>query len=312
MKTINQIFVLDDGDVKKTLKMGDVVRMIEVALREKANGTLVAPPRFRIDAPKGSLVFTAGGAVGKEKVVGFRVYGTFHTEFSDRDQLVAVFDSENGRCKGLVLGELIGAMRTGAIGGVAIKYMANPHAKVLGILGSGFQARTQLEAASIVRKLTLVKVYSPTKIHRVLFAKEMKRKLGLNVIAVDSAREAVDNSDILVCATTSNKPIFDPKWLKEGVHINSIGPNEIDEKALNLCSSIATDSLAQLQQKPKPPTIIEPRYKKIVGELENLVVGKVKARRTIHDISLFCSMGLAGTEVVVANEVIRRFNKVKK
>jgi ornithine cyclodeaminase/alanine dehydrogenase-like protein (mu-crystallin family) len=271
----------------------------------------VAPPRFRIAAPKGSLVFTSGGAVGREKVVGFRVYGTFHTKFSDKDQLVAVFDSETGRCKGLVLGELIGAMRTGAIGGVAIKYMANSDAAVLGILGSGLQARTQLEAASVVRKLGLVKVYSPTKTHRDSFAKEMKRRLGLNIIAVDSAQEAVGNSDILVCATTSNRPVFDSKWLKEGVHINSIGPNEIDEKTLNLCNLIATDSLAQLQQKPKPLAITKPSYKKIVEELENFVVGKAKSRSTVHDISLFCSMGLAGTEVVVANEAIRKLHKTK-
>ncbi|OGG14162.1 hypothetical protein A2875_02595 [Candidatus Gottesmanbacteria bacterium RIFCSPHIGHO2_01_FULL_46_14] len=116
--------VLTDSDVSKVLTMNVAVQKIEDALQEKSQGTLIAPPGFSIDIKNGSLVFTAGAATKKEKVIGFRAYSSFERREAGTNyiQLVAVFDSESGDFKGVVIGSLIGALRTGAIGGVAVKY----------------------------------------------------------------------------------------------------------------------------------------------------------------------------------------------
>src|SRR5574341_785872 len=108
--------VLTDEDVARLLSMTDAIAKIEDALWEHAGGGLMAPPRFDVAGGKGRLVFTAGASTKREKVIGFRVYGSFRGVSTDRDQLVAVFDSDTGALKGIVIGGLIGALRTGAIG----------------------------------------------------------------------------------------------------------------------------------------------------------------------------------------------------
>ena len=153
--------VLTDDDVRRVLPMSAAVDRIESALREHAEGTLVAPPRFRVDVAKGALIFTAGAVTHYDKAVGFRVYDRFQDSHASHGQVVVVFDSDTGDFKGVIVGGHLGAMRTGAIGGVAIKHMARPDASRAAILGSGRQARTHLEAAAVVRHFASVKVYSP-------------------------------------------------------------------------------------------------------------------------------------------------------
>ncbi len=307
--------VLSDEDVATTLSMSDVIRKIEDALREKSEGTLVAPPRFHVDVEKGSLVFTAGAATKREKVIGFRVYDTFRLqrESPDTVQLVAVFDSDSGEFRGIVIGNLIGVMRTGAIGGVAINHMSRPNSEVLGIIGSGIQARSQLEAAVSVRQFTTVKVYSRSAQRRKAFAEEMGAKVGLPIKAVASAQEAVHEADVLICATTSAAPVFPADWLKSGVHINTVGPkfndaHEIDIEVAARSSVIATDSPAQIEAYAKPFFLLDTPHSARIIDLSDIVVGRQAGRTSPDDITLFCSVGLAGTEVVVANEAIERMH----
>jgi ornithine cyclodeaminase/alanine dehydrogenase-like protein (mu-crystallin family) len=308
--------VLTDDDILQLLTMSDVVRKIEDALLEKANGTLNAPPRFRIDANGGGLVFTAGAATGTEKVIGFRVYDTFPGDGPDRQQMVAVFDAENGALKGIVVGNLIGMLRTGAIGGVAVKYMARPDAECLAILGTGHQARTQLEAAVTVRDFRQVKVYSRSEENRKRFAEEMSRKLEREIQPVDSARACVDGADVVICATNCTVPVFEMEWIQEGAHVSTVGPKSVGSHEVPLgiaaaSSVIATDSLEQLHSYPKPHFLAELPQSRSIVELADIVSGKVPGRRSTRDITLFCSVGLAGTEVVVAAEALRRAEHVK-
>jgi alanine dehydrogenase len=307
--------ILTDEDITKLLSMRDIVQKIEDAIKEKANGTLYAPPRFALEVDRGGLVFTAGAAVGYEKVMGFRVYDTFPGEHPERTQLLAVFDTETGAFKGIVVGEAVGAMRTGAIGGVAVKYMSRIDAKHLAVLGTGRQARTQLEAAVVVRNFKTVKVYSPNPENRRRFAYEIEKKLGIEIETVDSARECVEDADVILCATNSFQPVFDVNWIKPGAHINTVGPkavgaHELPMEIADRSHVIATDSLAQIHSYKRPHFITTlPKAESII-ELSEIVVGKAKGRYSPEDISLFCSVGLAGTEVVVAGEAINRATNI--
>ena len=296
--------ILTDQDVRTFLDIQTVVRKIEDAFREKVSGTLVAPPRFSVETSRGSLVFTAGAATKKEKVIGFRAYTT-HGKSTDTTQLVAVFDSENGELKGVVIGSMIGALRTGALGGAAVKYLSRSNSKSVGVLGSGLQARTQLEATAAVRDIKMVSVYSPNQDHREMFAWEMKTKLGVPVEAVSSVKEASGEMDIILCTTNSRQPIIDVDWIKPGSHINVVGPNEIDESVVQKCDVIVTDSLEQLKDHPKPLCIMNEKYSSKIIEMGDIIVGKKQGRLHEQDISLYCSAGLAGTEVIVANELFK-------
>ncbi len=144
--------IITDEDIDRILQIETVVNVIEQTLRAKAEGALMAPPRFSVDVDMGALVFTAGAEMKYSRSIGFRVYDTFPESSPDHPQLVAVFDSETGDFRGLVIGGAIGALRTAAINAVAIKHMARSDAKNLGILGSGFQARFHMQAAMVVRQ----------------------------------------------------------------------------------------------------------------------------------------------------------------
>lgn len=170
--------ILRDDDLRDGSFMNVAIGALENAFLARAHGQTVSPPRHHVSFPgRGDLVFTVGGTLGERPLAGFRVYETF--EGTEHSQIVAVWSADDARLKGLILGERLGAIRTGAIGGVAIRHLSSPEASVVGVLGSGVQARTQLAAAAAVRKITVARVYSRDETHRGLFAREMQMELGI-------------------------------------------------------------------------------------------------------------------------------------
>ncbi|SIT04153.1 ornithine cyclodeaminase [Alicyclobacillus vulcanalis] len=291
--------------------MQSIVNAVERAFIEQANGGLVSPPRFRVETKQGDLVFTAGAATATEKVIGFRVYDTFANEWDGHQQLVCVFDSDTGVFKGVVIGNLLGALRTGAIGGVAIKTMARTDAEQIAVIGAGLQARMQLEAAVTVRKIKLVRVFSRNREHREAFAAQMAKKLDIEIVAVDSPKSCIQGADIVICATNSGKPVFDAAWIEPGVHVNTVGPksiqaHEVPTEIASRSSVIATDSIEQLKAYAIPHFLVGTPDEERIVQLADIVVGKRAGRQDQDDMTLFCSVGLAGTEVVVANEVMKK------
>lgn len=302
--------ILTDEDIDRTLNIESVVNIIEQTLRAKAEDALIAPPRFSVEVEAGALVFTVGSETKYSRSIGFRVYDTFSDQSVDHQQLVAVFDSQTGSFRGLVVGKLIGALRTAAINAVAIKYMARSNVKNLGILGSGFQARFHTQAAMIVRQFQRAKIYSPTVDHREAFAAEMLRKTNVPIEAVNSAEEVVRFAEVLICATTSTSPMFDSGWVVPGTHVNTIGPKfkgmaEIPYELAQKSRVIATDALQQVDSYSKPFFLQETPERERMLDLSEIIVGRQKGRLSSKDVTLFCSVGLAGTEVVVADEVLK-------
>lgn len=303
--------MLTDGDVASLLPMADAVALLESAFERHAAGELAAPPRFGVEADGGSLVFTAGATDGPDPAVGFRVYETFPGDGPDHQQLVASFDGETGAFEGVAVGHRIGAMRTGAIGGVAIDHLAREDATTLGVLGSGSQARTQLEAATAVRNFDDARVYSPTPEHRERFAEEMGERYGIAIEATDGPEPVVRDADVLVCTTRSTEPVFDAEWLQPGTHVNTLGPkfvdaHELDPAVAGRAAVVATDSLAQVESYDEPFFLTGMPAMDDLVELGNVVAGEHPGRTGPEEVTLFCSVGLAGTEVVLASEAFRR------
>ncbi|EME29802.1 ornithine cyclodeaminase [Galdieria sulphuraria] len=245
------VVVLDDEEVDNLLDMCTAVELIENAISAKACGSLVCPPRFRLETNNGDLVFTSGAVIHRSvDVMGFRVYSTFPTPTCGETQATTVYDGKTGVIKGIILGSRLGAMRTGAIGGVAIKHMSKEVPCEVGVLGSSVQAETQLRACIAVRDISKVKVFSPNPGHRSAFVQKFRRLC--DIVAVDCAKDCVQNVKILIIATNSSLPVFDTKWLSPEVHINSVGPkfmdkHELPEDLVTKCEYIATDSIEQLE-----------------------------------------------------------------
>ncbi|RMD59890.1 ornithine cyclodeaminase family protein [Candidatus Parcubacteria bacterium] len=207
------------------------------------------------------------------------------------------------------MGHLLGAIRTAAINAVALRHMARPDATSLGILGSGFQARVHLQAAMAVKAFERVIAYSPTPAHLKAFAEAMQRAIDLPLHVASSSEEVVRRADVLICATTSRTPVFDAAWLRPGTHVNTIGPkfaqgHEVPLEAARRAEVIVTDSLAQVDAYAETFFLKSTPERERMMELSEVVVGRQAGRLSQDGLTLFCSVGLAGTEVVVADALL--------
>ncbi|MGH9825408.1 MAG: ornithine cyclodeaminase family protein, partial [Blastocatellia bacterium] len=233
---------------------------------------------------------------------------------SSRDGLrfmIPLFQAKSGELLALIQADYLGQMRTGAASGFATKLLARPDARTLGIIGTGLQSCTQLEAVTAVRKIERIRAFGRDPERRGLFAREMQQKLGVPVEAVDSAEEAVHDADILITSTTASQPVVSGKWLRAGTHINAIGANfpqkaELDTDAVNRCDAIFVDS--REQSKLEAGDLIQAfqgdhsRWEK-VRELADLVAGRVEGRTSLEQITLFKSNGIAIEDVVTAGRI---------
>jgi ornithine cyclodeaminase len=295
--------ILTDDDVSE-MPMAFAVQKMEDAFREMAAGNLNAPPRFHVAGNNGELIFTAGSSTGEENVIGFRVYDTFPGSLSTpyQNQVVVVYRNGDGYFKGLVIGRLLGSMRTGGIGGVAIKHLSRPDSKVLGVIGTGYQAVTQVKAAFAVRDIELVRFYNRTRSKAEEFAAGVAEDHNVVVQVVDSAREAVAGADILLTVTDSGTPVIESVWLEPGMHVNNIGPkmavrHEMPVDIVNVCDLVVCDSIHQVEEYGADFFLSPENF----VALDQIIVGNVAGRPSAEAITLFVSVGLAGTEVVLAN-----------
>jgi ornithine cyclodeaminase/alanine dehydrogenase-like protein (mu-crystallin family) len=239
--------LLREAEVHALLPMSLALEAVEEAFRHLAEGTAVLHARQRLLLPEKSYLHYMAASDTALGYAAMKIY----TSVRDRIRfLVPLFRIATGELVALIEAERLGAVRTGAASGVATKYMARADARQAGILGTGLQARTQLEALAAVRRLELVRAYGRDPERRGRFAQEMRRQLGLPVEAVDSAERAVRDADLVVTATTSSHPVVLGAWLAPGAHVNAVGSNfpqkrELDDAAVRRAGIIAVDSREQ-------------------------------------------------------------------
>jgi ornithine cyclodeaminase/alanine dehydrogenase len=290
--------VLTDDDLDARLAPGDAVAAMRTALAAHACGTLDAPPREYVPVRDGDLVFTVGGDTHG---FGFRAYQT--VESVAGSQVTCVFSPE-GELRGLAVGDRPGLLRTSGIGGVAVDELARPDAATLGLLGSWRHARAQTEAVAAVRHLDRVQVFSPDPDHRGDCATDLRERLDGEVTARDDPEPVVRDADVLVCATDGTEPVFETGWLQPGTHVSSLGPktagaSELPDDVGDVVDLAVTDSLAQARETDDYVVA----HDRLV-ELGDVVAGDHPGREAADAVTLFCSVGLAGTEVALVRAAL--------
>jgi ornithine cyclodeaminase/alanine dehydrogenase-like protein (mu-crystallin family) len=211
----------------------------------------------------------------------------------------------------LIEADYMGQQRTGAASGVATKYLARKDSRVAAIIGTGGQARTQLEAVAAVRKLESARAYGRDAAKREKFCAEMSARLRIPVQACSSAAEAVRGADIVCTATTASQPVVSGADLAPGAHINAIGANhahkrELDDEAVASADIIVVDSVEQSRQEAGD-LIIAFHGDEIcwtgVKKLSEIVAGKASGRTSNSEVTLFKSNGIASWDLAVAMKV---------
>ncbi len=301
---------LREAEVGALLPINDVMAAVEQGFRFLGEGSAVNQPRSRSITPDGALnvMHAAVPALG---VAGLKSYAV--TREGARF-LAILYSLKNGEALLIVEADRLGQIRTGAASGVATKYMARADAGALGLIGAGWQARSQLQAITRARPIALVKVFSRTEERREAFAAEMVQELGTEVVAVDTPEDAVAGVDIVVTITSAREPVLRGEWLRPGMHVNAAGANsaprrELDAEAVRRCQIIAVDALDQAKIECgdliAPADDGDPVWERVV-ELGAIVAGKIPGRTGDDQITLFESQGIAMEDVVTMELLYRR------
>lgn len=299
---------INEEEVRQLLTMPMAIAAVEEVSRKQAEGTVVVHPRRRFELPQHGFFHYMAALDSADGYVGMKLYTYVKGKIRF---LVPLYAVSSGDLLALIEADYMGRMRTGAASGVATKYLAPKFAKTAAIIGTGGQARTQLEAMHCVRMLSSVFVYGRDAERRKRFADELAERLSVDVYPAESAADAVRNAEIICTATTAAHPVLHGADIPAGVHINAIGANhahkqELDEAAVAKANVIFVDSLAQSQQEAGDliiPFRKQPQRWNNVHELSDLVAGKVAGRANDTQITLFKSNGIAAWDVAVAEKV---------
>jgi ornithine cyclodeaminase/alanine dehydrogenase-like protein (mu-crystallin family) len=262
--------------------------------------------------PGGFFHFMAA-ADGGQGVFGYKAYPSFAGPGGSK-MMVMLYDYQSGELLTCMEAGRLGQIRTGAASGLATRYMAREAAKSVAVIGSGFQARTQLEAVCAVRPIKEARVFSRRQERREDFAKRSSERLGVEVRPVESAQECVEGADIVITITSAREPVALGEWLKGGAHINAAGGNhwlrrEIDEAAVLRSELIVVDDLEQARIECGDLLWLEARGTfrwDMAHELRDVVAGRVPGRLSADGVTLFESMGVALEDIAAAELVYRK------
>ncbi len=304
---MSALYITED-DVRSVMDMEKSLLIIHKVFKELASSRATNVPRQRVRAP-GIMLHTMSAANAYLNYVGWKAYTTtkegalFH---------VAIYDQDTGEMRALIEGDFLGQLRTGAASGVATEYMARPDSKVVGLFGTGLQARTQMQAICLTRKIEFVSVYSRNHDNCIRFAEEMTELCNVEVKASHSPDETAAEKDIVICATSSKTPLFDGRVLDEGTHLNVIGSNhhskrEIDRTTIKRADVIVCDDVAQC--KLEAGDFIQPVEEgvtdwRLMHDLSEIVAERQTGRATDDQVTLFKSVGLAVEDVAMAAKIL--------
>ena len=313
--------LLDRQTIMGLLDMGTMIEILERAFGELATGSAVMPQRTAVaDADvNGWYAFMPAqlksmGALGVKSVTVYKDNPSSH-DLPATLATIAMMDSETGQTVAVMDGGYITAMRTGAVTGLATKYLARANSKVAGVMGAGVQARTQLQGMAAGANLERALVFSlDSPEAQRAFADDAAQTLGIPVEIAGNGRELVERVDVLSLATTATTPIIDGDWVKPGLHINGIGSHavgvrELDTKTVvksklvcdqvDACLVEAGDVMMPVEEGALDPS-------DIYGEIGELITGAKGGRESDDEITLFKSVGLSIQDISAAHYVYQR------
>jgi len=311
-----QVLLLTEREIKPLLLIDEVMEAVETAFREKALGYAQMPPKIYItyDKYNGDLrampSYLERLEVSAVKVVNSHPDNPKKYDLPTVMATIVLIDPKTGAPLAIMSGTWITAMRTGAAGGIAAKYLARKDSKVIGLVGAGTQAKTQLMALmSLYGKIEEVRVWSRSEDRRERYVSEMKPLCEgeTEMLPVENVKDAVVDADIIVTTTPSRKPLVSDEWISEGTHITCIGADapgkeELDPAILTRAKIYVDD----WEQGSHSGEINVPLAKGVItkenvcGELGEVVAGLKPGRTSREEITVFTSTGLVVQDAVTA------------
>ena len=295
---------LKEDDVRQAVTMDDMLEAIESMQQHFGLGEASNLARRHLNTSAGTLA-VMGGALVYDGLLGVKTYTVVGGNHSFQ---VSLYDASSGSLLLYTQANRLGQLRTGATTGIAVKYLSKHDAATVGIIGTGYQAATQLEAVCKVRSIKRIIAYSRTPERRDAFASSMTEALGIEVISASSNQEAVNGSDIVICIAASTEPVLHGDWLTPGATVIGAGPTtwriqEVDDAVLDQADKIFVDSAEQAPLEAGDMAGMADRgllQWSQLTELRHVVAGTVTGRDSDDQIIYAKLMGTGVADVAAA------------
>ena len=307
--------ILNSTEIKDCVKFdAELIPVIEDAFKSLSLGKTVMPPILRVDIEKyhGESDVTAAyieGFVSFAVKVASGFFNNPKLGLPSSNGLMILLDSQTGVIKSVLLDKgYLTDVRTAIAGAIASKYLSNPESSTVAIIGTGIQARMQLEALTLVRDIKNVNVWSRDIKKTHAYIENVSKNINLNFTAFDNTNEVVKNADILITTTPSKKPLVDYSSLPKGIHITAMGSdaeekNELDPNIIKNCDAYVPDSQAQTSILGELNHTIKNNLIKsdmIFNDLGKIILNPELGRKNTHDITVADLTGTGVQDTAIA------------
>lgn len=314
--------ILREGDVRAALDMSSCIDAVDRAFAAYSSGMAELPGVIHLDVPEteGEVHVKAGHIHGAPYYAVKAASGFYGSEPPSIDGMLVVFDARDGSPAAVLLDHgTVTDVRTGAAGGVAARHLAPERVETIAVIGTGLQARYQLDALAVVRPgFAHVRVWGRNHEHATHCVDDLLARPGLpegcRYAAAETVEEAVDGADVVITCTASSAPLVRAEWLKRGVLVTALGSDgpekqELDVGVFTLADVVVVDSrdqcaqIGELHHALDAELVLSPDD---VTELGEICAG-ARPGRTSSEQTVLCDLtGVGVQDVAAANVVMER------
>jgi ornithine cyclodeaminase/alanine dehydrogenase-like protein (mu-crystallin family) len=342
------VLILSNEDIEKILPVGACLDVLEEAYRDLGNGMAATVPRYDVFSPTKPNEFyeykTMSGVLPGRKVAALRLNSSVVKWYEKagglrKDKLpvaggdkyvglVMLFSTETGEPLAIFPDGYVQKLRVAGASAIAARYLARPDAKVMALLGAGWQASAHLVTLSMIRDLKQIKIFSPTPDSRRRFIAEWSGKVAAQLIEAESAAQAIDGVDMVIATTNSISPLFSGDILRPGIHVSCVKPCELDAatykradpliihwreaKPFQIAIGIDRQSIPDVAEGWQHPITRKEEAVWDFPTLSELVNGQHPGRTKKDSISCFCNnVGLGLQFAAVGSEVLARAREAR-
>jgi ornithine cyclodeaminase len=309
-----QIRILTIDDVTAALPMPKAIEIMKHAFGQLSAGQATVPLRSKISSDKGDTLLMPAYLRGSQDL-GIKIVSIYKDNpikgIPTVTAIVIVLDSQTGQPRALIEGDSLTAIRTGATGGLASEFLAPRNAKRVALFGAGVQARAQLQGLMAVRSIAQVNLFDRSASAAQKLAGEIASWADAPAVnRVSNAKEAIQNVDIIITATTSSEPVFDGNEIKPGTHITGVGSytpqmQEVDETTVRRARIVVDSREACLAE---AGDLIIPKAT-VDAELGEIINGVKPGRQSDEEITFFKTVGVAVEDAAAAAAILSEAEK---
>ena len=342
------MLILSNEDIEKILPVGTCIQVLEEAYRDLGNGMAATVPRYDVFSPTKPGEFyeykTMSGVLPGRNIAALRLNSSVVKWYEKaggirKDKLpvaggdkyvglVMLFSTETGEPLAIFPDGYVQKLRVAGASAIAARYLARQDAKIMAMLGAGWQASAHLVTMSMIRDLKEVRVFSPTPASRQRFIEEWSGKVAARLIDSASAEEAIAAADMVICTTNSISPLFDGEILQPGMHVSCVKPCELDvttyrrsdpliihwreAKPFQIAIGVDRQAIPDVSDGWQHPLTREDAAIWDFPTLSELVNDKHPGRTKQDSISCFCNnVGLGLQFAAVGSEVLARAREAR-